>query len=152
MLTAAEVLDLIPQKPPFRFLDALLEIDADHVVGECTYRTDSFFYAGHFPGDPVTPGVILIETMGQTANALMVYLLGLEFGADAIRRLRGAGTDVTIEFESVVLPGETVRTRADKMFWRGRKLRSKVELSREDGELVAHGTIGGMADRVRSAV
>ena len=145
MLTLSEVFDLIPQSPPFRFIDRLLEIDEQHAVGEYTFRHDEFFYAGHFPGRPVTPGVILVEAMGQTAGALMIYLLGLEMGASEIRRVVGAGTDLSSDFARIVLPGETVRVRAEKMYWRGHKLKSKVELSLADGTPVSQGTISGVA-------
>jgi 3-hydroxyacyl-[acyl-carrier-protein] dehydratase len=144
MLTLPEVFALIPQKPPFRFIDRLLEVDDKHAVGEYTYRHDEFFYAGHFPGRPITPGVILTETMGQTAGAMLIYLLGMQMGSADILKLVGAGTDLSIDFARQVLPGETVRARAEKMFWRGKKLKSRVELSLADGTPVSQGTIGGV--------
>ncbi|MEO1575848.1 MAG: beta-hydroxyacyl-ACP dehydratase, partial [Pseudomonadota bacterium] len=61
-MTLDELLQAVPQQAPFRFIDTIVEVDDDHIVGRYTFRPDEFFYAGHFPGQPVTPGVILIET------------------------------------------------------------------------------------------
>src|SRR3546814_15962786 len=66
-MTPEQVLQAIPQQAPFRFLDEILELDNTHIVGRYTFKPDEFFYRGHFPGDPVTPGVILTEAMTQTS-------------------------------------------------------------------------------------
>ncbi len=145
MLTVEEVLEILPQKPPFRFVDRIVSMDASRAVGEYTFRTDEFFYAGHFPGMPVTPGVILIETMCQTGLvALGIYLLGLEIPRDEVAQTVTLFTDSNVEFERVVRPGETVRVTAEKVFWRRRKLKSNVELTLADGTPVAKGTVSGM--------
>jgi 3-hydroxymyristoyl/3-hydroxydecanoyl-(acyl carrier protein) dehydratase len=62
----SRILEMVPQRPPFRFIEEILELDEEHIVGVYRFRSDEYFYAGHFPGLPVTPGVILIETMAQT--------------------------------------------------------------------------------------
>ena len=145
MLTMDEVLALIPQQRPFRFIDRLVSIDADHAVGEYTFRPDESFYAGHFPGNPVTPGVILLETMCQTGVvALGLYLLGLEVPREEVSKHVTLLTESEVEFERVVKPGESVRIEAQKVYWRRRKLKSKIALSLADGTPVARATVGGL--------
>lgn len=143
-LDAGEVCDLIPQRAPFRFVDRIVEVDADHVVGEYTYRQDEFFYPGHFPEFPVTPGVILTETMAQTAFAMAIYLLALEMPVDEVRAAVMMLTESEVEHARIVRPGDTVRTTSKKVFWRRRKLKAEVELHLLDGTVVAHGVLGGM--------
>lgn len=145
MLTAEEVLDLVPQQRPFRFIDRLVHLDADGAVGEYTFRADETFYPGHFPGNPVTPGVILIEAMCQTGLvALGIYLLGLEIDRHEVASTVTLFTDSNVEFSKMVKPGDTVRVTARKVFWRRRKLRSEVTMTFADGTLVARGTVAGM--------
>lgn len=144
MLTLAQVTDLIPQKHPFRFVDALTALDDDRVVSEYRFRHDEYYYAGHFPGFPVTPGVILVESMCQTAFALAIRLLSHEMGIEDIGRLVMMTTESSVEFERVVRPGEGVRCTARKVFWRRRKLRAEVDLTLLDGTPVCRGTVGGM--------
>ena len=58
VLSPEEVLAMVPQQEPFRFIDEIVELDDDHIVATYTFREDQDFYRGHFPGNPVTPGVI----------------------------------------------------------------------------------------------
>jgi len=144
-LRASEVLELLPQQEPFRFLDEILELDAGHIVSRYTFRPDADFYRGHFPGNPVTPGVLLIEAMAQTGVvALGIYLLGSELGKDAVRRWLTVFTDVTAEFSGLVRPGQTVTISARRVFFRRMKLRSEVEMLADGGTLLATATVAGM--------
>lgn len=143
-LSPAEVLARLPQQEPFRFVDEILEIDDAHVVAAYTWREDSDFYRGHFPGNPVTPGVLLVESMAQAAVvALGIYLLEKESPEEA-RKLVTLFTDVDVEFSGVVRPGQRVVIAGRKLFFRRRKLRSESEMRLEDGTLVCSGTVSGM--------
>jgi 3-hydroxyacyl-[acyl-carrier-protein] dehydratase len=142
------LLSIIPQQAPFRFIDRVIEIDQDRIVGEYTFRPDEVFYAGHFPKQPVTPGVILIEAMAQTAVVafgLYLRLLETQGGQGASRpNLLTVFTDVEAEFHGAVFPGERVVVKAEKIFWRRNKLKSRASMFRDNGELVATATLAGM--------
>jgi 3-hydroxyacyl-[acyl-carrier-protein] dehydratase len=143
-LSPAEVLARIPQQEPFRFVDEILEIDSEHVVASYRWREDSDFYRGHFPGNPVTPGALLVESMAQAAVvALGIYLLEQE-SPEASAKLVTLFTDVNVEFSGLVRPGQRVLIRGRKLFFRRRKLRSESEMRLEDGTLVCSGTLSGM--------
>ena len=74
-----EILALVPQREPFRFIDEIISLDEEQIIGAYRFREDEFFYRGHFPGHPITPGVILIETMAQIgATAFGIYLLACQ--------------------------------------------------------------------------
>jgi len=143
-LTPKEVLERIPQQEPFRFIDEILELDDDHIVGTYRFRPDADFYRGHFPGNPVTPGVILLESLAQVGIvALGIYLLAQENEADPAK-VTTLFTDTEVEFTGIVNPGAQVTISAEKVFFRRRKLRSKAEMKLADGTVVCSGTVSGM--------
>ncbi len=147
-LTPAEILGLLPQQPPFRFVDEILEVDEQRIAGRYRFREDEWFYAGHFPGRPVTPGVILLESMCQVGVvALGIYLFALERPLDEVARWTTLFVDAESEFMRSVLPGETVTIRGERMFWRRNKLRARVEMFAADGTLVAQTTASGLGVR-----
>jgi 3-hydroxyacyl-[acyl-carrier-protein] dehydratase len=151
-LTGSQVLELLPQREPFRFVDEILEMGDDHIVARYTFRPEADFYRGHFPGNPITPGVLLIEAMAQTGVvALGIYLVARERGVEEVRRVLTVFTDVTAEFTGVVRPGDTVTIRARKVFFRRMKLRAEVEMRKADGTLVATATVAGMGIEAASA-
>jgi 3-hydroxyacyl-[acyl-carrier-protein] dehydratase len=144
-LTPKELLDRIPQQEPFRFIDEILSVDDSHIEAAYTWRPDSDFYRGHFPGHPVTPGVLLIESMAQAGVvALGIYLLAKESGLAELGSLVTVFTDAQVEFSGMVPPGARVTIEGRKVFFRRRKLRSQVEMRLVDGSVVCSGTLSGM--------
>lgn len=73
-----DLLKYLPYRSSFRFVDHIESVDEDHVKGDYTLKKDSFFYEDHFPGFPVTPGVIITEIMAQIGLVVLgIYLLTL---------------------------------------------------------------------------
>ena len=143
-LTPADVLSALPHRSPFRFVDEILELDDEHIVAAYRFPEDADYYRGHFPGNPITPGVLLLETMAQAGVvALGIYLLARQAAPDDARMLT-LFTDATVEFTGIVRPGERVLIRGRKVLFRRRMLRSAVELALEDGRVVCSGTLSGM--------
>ncbi len=144
-LTPDRVLELLPQQEPFRFVDRILELDEEHIVATYRYRPEADFYRGHFPGDPVTPGVILLETVAQVGVvALGIYLFALDHSREELESFVTLFVDAEVEFSGVVPPGTEVTISARKVFWRRKKLRSKATMVLADGTLVCAATISGM--------
>lgn len=144
-LTPQQVLDRLPQQPPFRFVDAILEIDSDHVEATYRWRPDSDFYRGHFPGNPVTPGVLLVESMAQASLVAQgIYLLSNEQSPDEALKFITVFTDANVEFSGMVRPGDRVQISSKKIFYRRRKLRCEASMRLDDGTLVCSGVISGM--------
>ena len=144
IVTAAEALRRVPQQEPFRFVDEILELSAERIAGVYRWRPEADFYRGHFPGNPVTPGVLLVECMAQCSVVpLAVYLFFRDYEQDA-EKFQTLFTDAAVEFSGIVRPGDRVRTEAKVLFWRRRKLRVQAEMRREDGALVCSGTLAGI--------
>jgi 3-hydroxyacyl-[acyl-carrier-protein] dehydratase len=101
-----EVEKLIPHRPPFLFVDEIVSHDGEVLVAKRTWRADEYFYQGHYPGAPITPGVLLCEAVFQTGALLMAKLLGGETGGQGGVPLLTKVTDV--RFRLPVYPGDTV--------------------------------------------
>ena len=95
--------DWIPHRPPFLLVDRLTSIEPGvRAIGEWTLTGDEWFFPGHFPGRPTTPGVLMLESMAQVGAVAVL----------ADERYRGRiplfGGVERARFRRLVLPGETL--------------------------------------------
>lgn len=149
VLGPEEVLERIPQREPFRFVDTLHAVDGEKVEASYRWRPEADFYRGHFPGHPVTPGVLLVECMAQAGVVPMaIYLVHATLEPEEAEGLLPFFTDASVEFSGAVPPGARVHVRSERVFFRRRKLRcrSVMELE-EEGKVVCSGELAGVVAR-----
>jgi 3-hydroxyacyl-[acyl-carrier-protein] dehydratase len=138
----AEILDMLPHRYPFLLIDRVIEIDGDNsCIGIKNVTANEPHFVGHFPGNPVMPGVLLLEGMAQTCGVIC------SLSAAGGRRLQRV-LFVTIDkakFRKPVVPGDVVEyhmtktANRKKMWWyRGEaKVRGAVVAEAEVGAMVA---------------
>lgn len=135
-----EILAQLPYGKSFLFVDELLHIDENGAEGTFTYAEDLPFYESHFKNHPVTPAVILTETMAQIG----LVCLGIYLLKDIDEDVSIAMTSNAIDFLKPVYPGEKVTVTSEKIYFRFNKLSCKVKMENATGELVCKGNISGM--------
>ena len=137
-----EIKDKLPYSYPFLFVDELIHVDENGSSGTFTYDESLDFYKGHFKDHPVTPGVILTETMAQIGLVCLgIFLNGeVEEGKSGHVML----TSTAVDFVKPVFPGEQVKVISEKVYFRFKKLHCKVEMQNAAGEVVCKGTLSGM--------
>ena len=147
-LSKEEGLARVPQQEPFRFIETIHELDRENIVASYRFPEDADFYRGHFPGNPITPGVILVETMAQAGVVAQgLYLYALEASEEELEKVVTVFTDCSVDFSGQVLPGDRVTTTGKVKFFRRMKLRAEVEMKLEDGTVVCSGELSGMGVR-----
>lgn len=130
-----QVMQLLPHRPPFLLIDEVVELEPG---SRCTalrmLTEDDFWFAGHFPGNPVMPGVLIVEALAQTATVAAASAgdshdkVGLFAGIDKVR------------FKRVVKPGDTLHLEAEIIAVHGPVGRAKV-VAKVDGQLACRGEL-----------
>jgi 3-hydroxyacyl-[acyl-carrier-protein] dehydratase len=145
-----DILNYLPYKSSFRFVDNISLLTENEVAGDYTLRKGAFFYEDHFVGNPVTPGVIITEIMAQIG----LVALGLFLMKSEDENSLAAGstfpllTSTEVSFHKMVLPGEKVTVISKKQYFRFGKLKCYVEMLDSAGELVAKGFFAGIIKKV----
>ena len=127
---------IIPHRDPFLFLDEVLELEpGSHAVARKLVRPDEWFFPGHFPGRPITPGVIMVEALAQTAG-IAVLTVPENHG----KLLLFAGID-RVRFKRIVSPNEELTLTAKLGPIRRRVFGVAQVEARVGAELVLRGSL-----------
>lgn len=111
------ILDAIPHRPPFLFVDEILDWkDNTEITTTYTFKGNEFFFEGHYPGAPLVPGVILCESAMQAGAVLLSKLFAAEIAQEkqsdsydpSKEIIPVVGRMKEIKFKRMVSPGETV--------------------------------------------
>ena len=112
----ARIMHAIPHRYPFLMIDRVLELVRDvSAIGVKNVSVNEHFFQGHFPGHPVMPGVMIIESMAQTAAVLVVETLGPDWAGRVVYFMSVEGA----KFRRPVVPGDQLRIHCVKERNRG---------------------------------
>lgn len=133
----------LPYGKDFLFVDEILEVSEQHILGSYFFSEKSAFYASHFKDNPVTPGVILTECAAQIGLVCFgSYLTSIE--NERTENISFVFSESHMEYINPVYPNECVFVRANLVYFRFNKLKVKVEMKLANEQLVVKGTLSGM--------
>jgi 3-hydroxyacyl-[acyl-carrier-protein] dehydratase len=140
VIDIARVMHLIPHRYPFLLIDKVVDVVlGERATGIKNVTINENFFQGHFPDHPVMPGVLIIESMAQTAAVLVVETLG----AGAHGKVVYFMSIESAKFRRPVVPGDQLRIQVDKEHAR-RNVWKMHAVARVDGVAVAEATYTAM--------
>ncbi len=140
LIDIARILQAIPHRYPFLMIDRVIDLVRDRsAVGIKNVSINEGFFQGHFPNHPVMPGVLIIESMAQTAAVLVVETLGPEAAGKVVYFMSVEGA----KFRRPVMPGDQLHIHVEKLRNRGNVWKFQG-VARVDGTTVAEATYAAM--------
>ncbi len=101
-----EIMEMIPHRYPFLLVDKVIELkDGESVIGVKNVTVNEPFFTGHFPGNPIMPGVLIIEAMAQASAILVVKTIKAEPNSMGVL----LASINNVKFRKPVVPGDTMK-------------------------------------------
>jgi len=127
-----EIKSIIPHRPPFLFVDEVIDISNNSIRAKRTIHPDEYFFTGHFPSEPIMPGVLIVEAIAQ-AGAILI-----------MRKYQGAiplfmGIDKA-RFRRIVRPGDIITLKVELLQERGTVVKMSG-IAEVDDQTVCEATI-----------
>ena len=97
-----EIKSAIPHRSPMLLVDEVVSLDESSIVCRKTFSPDEFFFQGHYPGFPLTPGVILCECAAQAGAVLLSGKVNADEGVPVLTKMD------KVRFKEIVYPGQTI--------------------------------------------
>jgi UDP-3-O-[3-hydroxymyristoyl] N-acetylglucosamine deacetylase/3-hydroxyacyl-[acyl-carrier-protein] dehydratase len=136
---AEEIIKALPHRYPFLLVDRILEHEpGKRIVGLKNVTINEPFFQGHFPGHPIMPGVLIVESMAQVGGLLMLTDVG-----DAAQLVMYFTSLDNVKFRRPVKPGDQLRLEIEMVQRRGRMCKIRG-VARVDGEIVCEADMGAM--------
>jgi len=134
-----EILEFLPHRYPFLLIDRIIEFErTKRLVAIKNVTINEPFFQGHFPGHPVMPGVLIVESMAQVGGLMM-----LATAAEAEQLIMYFTSLDNVKFRRPVKPGDQLRIEVDMVQRRGRMCKIHG-VARVDGEIVCEADMGAM--------
>ena len=116
MIDVKEIMDILPHRYPFLFVDRIIELEeGKRIVGLKNVTINEPFFQGHFPREPLMPGVLILEALGQTAGVLAYRAVGKESKGKGVYLM----SINRVKFRRPVVPGDQLRLELDVVKHRG---------------------------------
>ena len=127
-MSSGEIESAIPHRPPMLLVDEVVEKSSTHIVTRKTFRNDEFFTQGHYPGNPIVPGIILCE-------------VGMQSGAILLSQFAGVGVPVAtrmndVRFRQMVRPGDTVEVHVELIEQLANAFFMKAKMTRQGKQVM----------------
>jgi 3-hydroxyacyl-[acyl-carrier-protein] dehydratase len=139
-LDRKRIMQMIPHRDPFLMVDEVVDlVTGESATGIKHVSADEYYFKGHFPQRPIMPGVLIIETMAQTAALVVVYTLGAAFEGKLVYFM----SVEEARFRKPVFPGDTLMVHVTKQRNRGNVWKFRGE-ARVGNTLVAEAVYTAM--------